>query len=147
MALQDEFNEIAYQFLLAVKSQADTVTSEKADVRKSSYGAIMESALHLHFAKYGRPKGKSPPIDILTDWVVKKGMASNTDEATMIAYAIGKSISKKGTKNYIPSDEDFLTKLVKANSDEFFRDIQNVVEIQVIGLFNADNIFPNKIII
>ena len=59
-----------------------------SDTRDKGYASYVE---------YGRKPGKMPPPDILEAWAYKKFRLSHKD-ARSIAWALARSIAKKGTK-------------------------------------------------
>jgi hypothetical protein len=55
--------------------------------------------IHVYVINAGRPAGKKqPPTDQLVPWVMAKGLASDARSARSLAFVIGRSIKKKGTK-------------------------------------------------
>ena len=52
---------------------------------------------YASYVEYGRKPGKMPPPDILEAWAYKKFRLSHKD-ATSAAWALARSIAKKGTK-------------------------------------------------
>ena len=52
---------------------------------------------YASYVEYGRKPGKMPPPDILEAWAYKKFRLSHKD-ARSIAWALARSIAKKGTK-------------------------------------------------
>ena len=52
---------------------------------------------YASYVEYGRPPGKMPPPDILEAWAYKKFRLSHK-EARSMAWALARSIAKKGTK-------------------------------------------------
>ncbi len=72
------------------------------------------------YIQYGRPPGgKLPPVSVIAKWAKLKGLApkgkkkSDKNAATQIAWAIAKSIQKKGTKPY-----PFLDNAITTITDE-----------------------------
>lgn len=71
-------------------------------------GAVKEGAdntilagfptMYAYYLEFGRRAGKWPPFRFIYEWVRVKHMAADDDEAQDIAYAIQRSIGRKGTK-------------------------------------------------
>lgn len=115
----DEIQEIARQFLLLVSGRLDEFTAEDGVVKVTDESVTLFTPSHIQFAKYGRGPGKLPPIEPLVDWVKKRGIVTNLKEARGTAWAIAKSISKKGTKNYVPNAPNALTEAIEAEFDNY----------------------------
>lgn len=99
------FVKITKEFLMLVKGDLDQYTTQKSTIKVNNFKSLsLFTPAHLQFARYGRGPGKMPPLDPLIEWVSKKGIVSGgPSEARGAAFAIAKSISKKGTKNYVPN--------------------------------------------
>lgn len=54
--------------------------------------------LYAYYVEFGRRAGKFPPFRYIYEWVRVKHFATDDKEAKTIAYAIQKSIGKKGTR-------------------------------------------------
>ena len=54
--------------------------------------------LYAYYTEFGRRAGKFPPFRYIYEWVRVKHFATDDKEAKSIAYAVQKSIGKKGTK-------------------------------------------------
>lgn len=117
--MSDELQEIIEQFLKLVSGRLDEYTTEKGEVVVSNNTVTLFTPSHIQFAKYGRGPGKLPPIEPLVDWVKKKGIVSSNEEARGTAWAIAKSISKKGTKNYVSNAPDALTEAIEEEFDNY----------------------------
>ena len=71
-------------------------------------GAVKEGAdntilagfptMYAYYLEFGRRAGKWPPFRFIYEWVRVRHMAADDDEAQDIAYAIQRSIGRKGTK-------------------------------------------------
>ena len=79
---------------------------------------VVSTVTHAPYLEFGRAKGKFPPIEPLKEWVIRKGLYEGTtpttkpelvkvrkilradrgQKAKSIAYAIAKSIEKRGQK-------------------------------------------------
>jgi hypothetical protein len=68
------------------------------------------TAPYSWFVIYGRPPGKMPPVDAIMPWVSKK-LGVVGDSLRSVAFAIARSIGRKGTKG-----RDFITPIVKKNT-------------------------------
>lgn len=54
--------------------------------------------LYAYYVEFGRRAGRFPPFRFIYQWVKVKHFAADEQEAKSIAYAIQKSIGKKGTR-------------------------------------------------
>ena len=138
-----EFLDIAEAFLKAVTSELDPHTSNKGVIVKngSDQSVVLFTPSHIQFAKYGRGPGKQPPIEAILKWVTTSGTFNfdSLKEALGTAWAIAKSISKKGTKNYVPNAPNALEEALNMHLSDLNENIsKNVVKItseQVEGIF------------
>jgi hypothetical protein len=96
------FVSIAKDFLLLVKGELDPYTTQKSEIKVANFLSVsIFTPAHVQFAAYGRGPGKQPPLDPLIEWVRKKGIVTGEKNIRGAAFAIAKSIGKKGTKNYV----------------------------------------------
>jgi hypothetical protein len=138
--------DIAREFLEIVNNDLNKYTSENGWVTTDQTGATLFTPAHIQFAKYGRGPGKMPPIDPLVSWIKKKGIVTDDKEAKGMAFAIAKTISRKGTINYVPNApnaiEEALTqhigvfneKLLKLFSVEVAKETKQVAERIIVPL-------------
>ena len=61
------------------------------------FSSDVENKGYARYVEYGRKPGKMPPPDILEAWAYKKFRLSHKD-ARSAAWALARSIAKKGTK-------------------------------------------------
>ena len=61
------------------------------------FSSDVENKGYARYVEYGRKPGKMPPPDILEAWAYKKFRLSHK-EARSMAWALARSIAKKGTK-------------------------------------------------
>ena len=61
------------------------------------FSSDVENKGYARYVEYGRKPGKMPPPDILAAWAYKKFRLSHKD-ARSAAWALARSIAKKGTK-------------------------------------------------
>lgn len=76
-------------------------------------GGVSYNAMYAYFVEFGRRAGKMPPITDILAWVEKRGIfrtysiktkrataktAAQSSQEASFAYAVAKSIGKKGTK-------------------------------------------------
>lgn len=131
--MEDEFIEIAKQFLLMVASDVDSYVSEKSVIKQEGVSSVsLFTQEHYQFAKYGRGPGKQPPINKIIDFVKKKGIIfeNSTQEGT--AWAIAKSIAKNGTKGYTPNAPNALQESIDKHLLEYSNEIAKEM-ITVVG--------------
>lgn len=100
------------------------------------FGGVEGELMYAYYVEFGRRAGKMPPIDYITEWVVKKGLADTYNiktrkvtkrgkefdyRAMSIAFLIARSIAKKGTKAHpflYPAFEEKKENLLKNISNE-----------------------------
>lgn len=115
------FVKITREFLMLVKGDLDEYTTQKSTIKVNNFLSLsLFTPAHLQFAKYGRGPGKMPPLDPLIQWVSKKGIVSGgASNARGAAFAIAKSISKKGTKNYVPNAPNALEEALNKHMNTY----------------------------
>jgi hypothetical protein len=115
------FVSITREFLMLVKGDLDQYTTQKSTIKVNNFLSLsLFTPAHLQFAKYGRGPGKMPPLDPLIEWVSKKGIVSGgPSQARGAAFAIAKSISKKGTKNYVPNAPNALEEALNKHMNTY----------------------------
>jgi len=106
---------------MLVKGDLDQYTTQKSTIKVNNFLSLsLFTPAHLQFAKYGRGPGKMPPLDPLIEWVSKKGIVSGgSSQARGAAFAIAKSISKKGTKNYVPNAPNALEEALNKHMNTY----------------------------
>lgn len=122
------FVAIAKEFFKAVSADLDPYTTEKSKIKVNDFKSVsLETVKHIQFARYGRGPGKQPPLDPLIEWVKKKGIVTNNKEAEGTAFAIAKSISKKGTKNWKPNAPNAIEEAINDNILDYYKKLNNFV--------------------
>lgn len=129
-----EFLDIAEDFLKAVTGEFDEHTSTKGVIVKNDgeQSVSLFTPSHIQFAKYGRGPGKQPPVDEILKWVTTSGVIKygSQKEALGTAWAIAKSISKKGTSNYVPNAPDVFEEAIDLHMEKFVDEVsKRVVKI------------------
>ena len=129
-----EFLDIAEDFLKAVTSEFDPYTSTKGVIVKNDgeQSVSLFTPSHIQFAKFGRSPGKQPPVDEILKWVTTSGVIQygSQKEALGTAWAIAKSISKKGTSNYVPNAPDVFEEAIDLHIGKFVDEVsKRVVKI------------------
>lgn len=137
--MDDEFVDIARQFLFMVSGEIEPYVSDKPEIKVSRNTVTLFAPEHFQFAKYGRGPGKQPPVNKILDFVKKKGIIfeNSTQEGT--AWAIAKSIAKKGTKGYTPNApnafEEAINKHLKDYADEISKHLSTVAERETNNIY------------
>lgn len=108
------------------------------------FGDMGQEVSYAYYVEFGRRAGKMPPIDYITEWVVKKGLAdtyniktrkrTNRDKvfdyrAMSIAFLIARSIAKKGTKArpfLFPAFEEKERNVIKNIETEISKEINKL---------------------
>lgn len=110
-----ELNRVCKQALAnlgqRIISQAQTNLKRGRNIATAlliNSGAVKEGAdntilagfptMYAYYLEFGRRAGKWPPFRFIYEWVRVRHMAADDDEAQDIAYAIQRSIGRKGTK-------------------------------------------------
>lgn len=117
--MYDIFIKLATAFLEKIALEVDSKVSEKSTIRVDDSGVVLSTADYLQYAVYGRGPGKQPPIDRILEFVSKKGIIFENTDQEGTAWAIAKSISKKGTNNFVPGAPNALEEIIKNNLGEF----------------------------
>lgn len=138
------FVSIAKEFFKAVSLELDPYTTIKGEVNVNSFTSVsLTTVKHIQFAKYGRGPGKQPPINTILDFVKKKGIIFEGADELGTAWAIAKSISKKGTKNWKPNAPNAIEEALSNNVLEYNKKLSNfVLDTQFIEL---EQIYANSI--
>lgn len=125
MAKDKEFVDIAREFLMLVGRDLDSYVSEKSFVEVDGPNQVsLFTASHIQFAKYGRGPGKKPPLDAILEFVKKKGIIFENTDARGTAFAIQISISKRGTKNWVPNAPDALQEAVNSQLNKYYDEVE-----------------------
>lgn len=98
---------------------------------------VIFKSKYAYFVEFGRRAGKRPPLDQITEWVVKKGLADRFSIKTQkrikrdkgfdyralgIATLIANKIGKKGT-----TPKPFLYPALRANEESVMREIKQAI--------------------
>lgn len=127
-----ELIDIAREFLQAVRGELDPYTSRKGSVNQEGANVVtLLTPAHIQFAKYGRGPGKPPPIDPILEWVKKKGIIFSDTTAEGTAWAIAKSISKKGTSNYVPNAPNALEEAISKHQNDYLSQLSSAFAITI----------------
>lgn len=96
--IKEEINKLLLEIIEAYENSGKKVTGEFADDLKAEFEEN-KATIWGNATLAGRKAGKMPPISNLKEWVINKGIfkIKNDNQATGIAWAIAKTIAKKGT--------------------------------------------------
>ena len=141
-----ELIEAAREFLLMVKEELDQHTTRKGSVVIDSPTRVtLFTPSHIQFAKYGRKPGKQPPLDPIIEWVKAKGILFEGLSEEGTAWAIAKSIEKKGTKNYVPNAPNAIDEALTKNYEAYNNKLRGMIAISIEDELWKDNPpFPRK---
>ena len=81
-------------------------------VNQTKLSTKLEGMNYTYWLVHGRKGGTLPPIQALKKWVVDKGIASELKEVTSIAWAVAKTIQKKGTRYYQQGGTDLIDSVI-----------------------------------
>ena len=124
--------DIAREFLEMVSKELDPYTSNKGYIKEEGDGKItLLTPSHIQFAKYGRGPGKPPPFDTIFDWVKKEGIIFDGTDAEGTAWAITKSIGKKGTLNWQPNAPNAMDEAITTHIDSYNEKLANMLAVQI----------------
>lgn len=127
------FKDIATEFLQMVSSDLDPYTSKKGFIKsEGDFKFTLFTPSHIQFAKYGRAKGKQPPVEDILEWVKRKGIKFDNTSEEGTAWAIAKSIAKNGTKNYVPNAPNAMDEAIKNNLQKFNEQISKVAKEVIV---------------
>lgn len=120
------FVSIAKEFFKAVALDLDPYTTENSKINVDNFKSVsLTTVRHIQFAKYGRGPGKQPPVNEILKFVKKKGIIFKGLTERGTAWAIAKSISKKGTKNWKPNAPNAIEEAINNNILDYYKRITN----------------------
>jgi len=127
----ETFVDIAREYIKLMTGELQPYTSEKITVLIDSENKVsFFTPKHMQFAKYGRGPGKQPPLEAMLDFVTKGRIQFRdargrftTYEST--AWAIAKSIAKKGTSNWKPGAPDALQEALDKGNKAYLKQLSN----------------------
>jgi len=144
------FVKIAREFLEAVSTDLTGYTTQRPEVKIDSFKqATLLTPEHIQFAKYGRGPGKQPPINQILKFVSDKGIIFENTDQEGTAWAIARSIAKKGTANWVPNAPNAIEEAVNNHILDYYKKINNFVietydpDIQDI----YEKLYPKKVTI
>lgn len=122
------FVKIAKEFLQLVAKDLDQYTTEKSKVKVKNFKEVtLFTPSHVQFAKYGRGPGKNPPLDNILKFIGHKGIIFEGMDKRGTAFAIQASISKNGTKNYVPNAPSAVEETVQKYLKEYNEELAKFV--------------------
>lgn len=130
---------------MAVKTDLDPFTTNKASIEEDATSVTLLTPSHVHFAKYGRGPGKQPPIKQIEEWLSKKGIITDPKQLKGAAFAIARSIGKKGTLNYVPGAPNALEESLDKFFKQYMSDMSNAVIVYINGQIADMDIMPKNI--
>jgi len=145
--MDNDFIKIATAFLEAVADEVDQDVTQKSIVKKTGDSEVtLYTADYLQFAKYGRGPGKQPPLDSILRFVKAKGIIFDGSDELGTAWAIAKSIAKKGTSNWTPNAGDALEEYIDNNMAEFYSSLSSdIVRVERQKLEDIyEELFPRN---
>lgn len=126
-----DFITIAKDFLENVSKKLQKYTSKPNIVTTEGESkVILETPAHIQFARYGRAPGKMPPIDSILEFVKSKNIMFDGSTQKGTAFAIAKSISQKGTKNWVPNAPNFLEESLEESLAEYSKELSDLIAIE-----------------
>ena len=85
-------------------------------------GEVIVNAAYGGYVEFGRKAGGFPPLAPLETWVKKKGIETDPKKIKSVAFLIGRSIAKNGTK-----PKPFLIPAWKKNANLLVENIKGVL--------------------
>jgi hypothetical protein len=125
------FEEIAKMFLGAIKSDTDTYSSIKGEIVKngsSSFSLLTPD--HIQYARYGRGKGKNPPLEAMLQFIRSKDILFDGMDERGTAFAMQAIIAKKGTKNFVPNAPDFMEETISKYQKEYEEEMGKFISVE-----------------
>jgi len=139
--------DIIKVFLALVKKDLDPYTTRKNVVIQNDETSVsLFTPSHIQFARYGRGPGKQPPISNILEYVKSRNIRFNGLSQEGTAWAIAKSIAKKGTSNYVPNAPNFLEETLLKRLKEFEKRMADNEAININDILNEEfDKLPKKI--
>ncbi len=139
--------DIAREFLELVTMELDPYTSQKGVIKTEGDNKIvLLSPAHIQFAKYGRGPGKQPPHEAILEWVKREGIKFDGSTYEGTAWAIAKSIGKKGTSNWKPNAPNAMDEAITKNIDTYNDKLAQMLVVQVEDQLQEEyrKLFPER---
>lgn len=135
--LQNDFIDIAKQFLQLVSNDLDPYTSEKGYIKVDGSAVTLFTPDYVQFAKYGRGAGKKPPLDNILKFVKKNSIRFDGQTEKGTAFAIQASIAKNGTINYVKDAPNALDEAINKHLKDFNIKVGQIMKVSVTNDLNA----------
>jgi len=124
--------DVAREFLEMVSGELDPYTSDKGIIKTEGMNkVVLLTPYHIQFAKYGRGPGKQPPHQVILDWVKEENIKFDGSDYEGTAWAIAKSIGKKGTLNWKPNAPNAMDEAITKHLDEYNKKAANMLALTV----------------
>ena len=144
--IDQDFIQVATSFLTMVGNDLDAYTTRSSEVKTlNSTSVALFTPSHIQFAKYGRGAGKMPPIDPILEWVKAKGIVTDDKEARGTAWAIAKSISKNGTKNYTANAPNAIEESLANNLNTYMESMGKIIVDDIAKRMEDLTVLPDNI--
>ena len=146
--MHDIFIKLATAFLEKISEETNKHTSEKATIKVENDGVTMSTPDYLQFAIYGRGPGKNPPLDNILEFVKAKGIIFEGTDQEGTAFAIQASISKKGTKNWVPNAPNALEGFINDTLGDYYKTLNVEVmarQSEDIGKVYSEKNIPTEV--
>ena len=136
---------ITREFLEAITMELDPYTSTKGIIQNEGSGKmVLLTPAHIQFAKYGRGPGKQPPHQAMLDWVKEENIKFDGSDHEGTAWAIGASIGKNGTLNWVRNAPNAMDEAITKNFFLYNQKVGSVMAIEIENklLEEYEKMFP-----
>ena len=117
------------------------------NVNGNFYEIEFNAPAYWGYANYGRPKGGTPPVNVIADWIkrrnitpyaLKNGKLPTTEQ---LAFMIANKIGSDGTKFHGPTGIHFLEKSIDEQKSYWDNKISEAISNDIIA--ELDSFFNN----
>ena len=130
------FEDIAREFLESVTGEFDNYSSEKGIIENNGDGSMtLLTPSHVQFARYGRGKGKMPPLGTILEFVEREGIIFSGLDEKGTAQAMQAAIGARGTLNHVENAPDFVDEVISKHQKEYFDSIGTFISTEIEGKY------------
>ena len=127
----DDLYSIAKEFLQKVTYDLDKETTRKGEIHEGDNEVYLLTPSHIQFAKYGRDKGKTPPLSPILSYVKRENILFKGEDHEGTAEKMRWIIAKNGTKNFVKDAPNFLEEVIQRYESDYVKQISKETTIQI----------------
>ena len=127
----DDLYSIAKEFLQKVTYDLDKETTRKGEIHEGVNEVYLLTPSHIQFAKYGRDKGKPPPLSPILTYVKRENILFDGEDHEGTAEKMRWIIAKKGTKNFVKNAPNFLEEVIQRYESDYVKEVSDKITIQI----------------